>query len=29
MEVVDYPAIVVVDARGNDLFESGPAAWRR
>ena len=29
MEVVGYPAIVVIDADGNDLYETGPAAWRR
>jgi fumarate hydratase subunit beta len=28
IEVEDFPAIVINDLRGGDLYESGPAAWR-
>ncbi len=27
-EVVDFPAVVLIDSRGNDLYETGPAAYR-
>ncbi|HAH96899.1 MAG TPA: TRZ/ATZ family protein [Firmicutes bacterium] len=29
MEVVDFPAIVAIDSRGCDLYEAGPASFRR
>jgi fumarate hydratase subunit beta len=28
LTVVDFPAIVVNDLHGGDLYDSGPAAWR-
>jgi fumarate hydratase subunit beta len=28
MAVSDFPAIVINDLHGGDLYESGPAAWR-
>ena len=27
-EVVDFPAVVLIDSQGNDLYETGPAAYR-
>jgi tartrate dehydratase beta subunit/fumarate hydratase class I family protein len=27
--VVDFPAIVAIDALGNDYYAIGQAAWRR
>ena len=27
-EIEDFPAIVLIDAEGNNLYETGPAAWR-
>lgn len=27
LEVVDFPAVVAIDREGNNLYESGPAAW--
>jgi len=29
LEFEDFPAIVAIDSRGNDLFETGPLAYRR
>jgi fumarate hydratase subunit beta len=29
LEVVDFPAVVVNDLSGRDLYEEGPARWRR
>jgi fumarate hydratase subunit beta len=29
LEVVDFPAVVVNDLDGGDLYVSGPARWRR
>ncbi len=29
LEVRDFPLVVVVDSRGNDLYSSGPARYRR
>ena len=29
LTVSDFPAIVAIDAHGNSLYESGPAAWRK
>jgi fumarate hydratase subunit beta len=25
--VEDFPAVVLIDSQGNNLYESGPAAW--
>ena len=27
--VRDYPCMVAIDAQGNNIYETGPAAWRR
>ena len=27
-EVVDFPAVVLIDSQGNNLYETGPAAYR-
>ncbi len=29
LQVVDFPAVVVNDLHGGDLYEEGPARWRR
>lgn len=29
IEVVDFPAIVIIDAKGNDLYEIGPARYAK
>jgi fumarate hydratase subunit beta len=29
LEVVDFPAVVVNDLHGHDLYEEGPRQWRR
>jgi fumarate hydratase subunit beta len=29
LTVVDFPAIVAIDAQGNDYYAIGQAAWRR
>ncbi|MDL2319414.1 Fe-S-containing hydro-lyase [Eubacteriales bacterium OttesenSCG-928-A19] len=28
-EIVDFPAVVLIDSQGNNLYESGPAAYRQ
>jgi len=27
LEVEDFPVIVLIDTQGNNLYDSGPAAW--
>jgi fumarate hydratase subunit beta len=29
LEVVEFPAVLVNDLHGADLYEEGPARWRR
>ena len=29
LEVVDFPVTVIIDSKGNNLYELGPASWRK
>ena len=29
LEVIDYPCVVAIDARGNNVYREGPLQWRR